>query len=579
MKDKKIRKTILYYIGQYKKLFSILFLCVVATTFSGSLYPYIFGLLIDKVFTQKDFSMLARIVLLYVAIFVINQCLHFILNLSWAKLMVKYIYRIREDMFRVLQRLPSKDLADKHSGDIIQRINWDSEQFLLFVHKNVFYLIAAILEFGIALGMIFFFNWITGILILLVTPIVVYTSRYFSKQMGRYYDRKTRLNGERNAWIFEVLEHIHELKLLQAQKTISKSYSEQNEEIFDNKLDIAKKENKIDQINKGILLASQLAIYAIAILLIWKNQITIGSIISILGYYEICISSFNSINKKVVALRDNQSSILRCIEVLEKSSEEYNSNGLQHDIIDSTICFENVSFSYNENNSILKNVDLKINGNETLGIVGLSGCGKSTLASLINKLYVPNEGKITIDDIDINDYQLQYLREQIGVVYQDNSFFKGSVRFNLIFSEDKSQDEELLRIIDKVGLRSVINELPNGLDTIIMDGNIDLSGGQRQRLSIVRAYVKKPKIIIFDEATSALDSKSEEIVLKTWTDLFKNSTKVVIAHRLSTIINADRIAMLNNGGVEMVGTHEELMKNCVSYKKLFSEQAQLESYV
>lgn len=577
MKGKKIRKTILYYIGQYKKLFSILFLCVVVTTFSGSLYPYIFGLLIDKVFTQKDFSMLARIVLLYVAVFGINQCLHFILHLSWAKLMVKYIYRIREDMFRVLQRLPSKDLADKHSGDFIQRINSDSEQFLLFVHKNVFYLIAAILEFGIALGMIFFFNWMTGILVLVVTPIIVYTSSYFSKQMGKYYDSKTRLNGERNAWIFEALDHIHELKLLQAQKTISKSYSEQNEKVFDNKLDIARKENKIDQMNKGILLVSQLAIYGIAVLLIWNDQITIGSIVSILGYYEVCISSFNRINKKIVAFRDNQSSIVRCIEVLEKASEEYNQNGLQHDISDATICFENVSFSYNEDNSILKNVDLKINKNETVGIVGLSGCGKSTLVSLINKLYVPDEGKITIDNMDINDYQLQHLRNQIGVVYQENSFFKGSIRFNLIFSEDKSRDEELLRIIDEVGLGSVIAELPNGLDTIIMDGNIDLSGGQKQRLSIVRAYIKKPKIIIFDEATSALDSKSEETVLKTWTDLFKDSTKIVIAHRLSTIINADRIVMLTDHGAEMIGTHEELMKNCMSYKELFSEQAQLVS--
>lgn len=150
--NSKIKDIIIYYINQYRMLFIVLFLCVIATTFSGSAYPYIFGLLVDKVFTEKDFSMLAAIVIIYVVVFVVNQCLHFLLNMSWSKLMVKYIYHIREDMFRIFQNMPCKVLADRKSGDVIQRINWDSEQFLHFVHKNIFYLVASVLELLIAVA-------------------------------------------------------------------------------------------------------------------------------------------------------------------------------------------------------------------------------------------------------------------------------------------------------------------------------------------------------------------------------------------------------------------------------------------
>lgn len=563
---------IMHYVNQFKGLFIALFTCIILTTFSGSVYPYIFGLLVDKVFSAMDMTMFIAIVLLYAAVFTVNQCLHLVLNMAWAKLMIKYIYKIREDMFSVLQHFPCKQLEDRKSGDIIQRINWDSEQFLVFIHKNIFYLAASALEFLISLGFIFFLDWYSGILVSVVTPVVVFSSRHFSKKAGKYYKEKAKLNGNRNAWLFEVIQHIHEIKLLGARSSMTKIYCEQNDKLFENQIATANEEVKIDRINKCISLLAQLAVFGIATVQVIAGNITIGCVIAILGYFDICTSSFNKVNTKLVALRDNKAGIDRCIEVLEKQSEDYNENGEKHEIKNADIRFEKVFFSYDGQINVLNNINLTINKNETIGVVGTSGGGKSTLAMMINKLYLPTKGKIFIDNMDVNDYELHHLRDQIGVVYQENCFFKGSVRFNLIFSEDKSRDNDLLSIIEKVNLKGFIDGLPNGLDTVIMNGERNLSGGQKQRLAIARVYAKNPKIIIFDEATSALDSESENVVQKSWTDLFPECTKIIISHRLSTIVNADRIVVIHNNRIDSIGTHSELIKNCEQYVELFRQQ-------
>lgn len=576
-KKHKQRKVILHYVKQFKLLFIVLLSCVILTTFSGSIYPYIFGLLVDNVFSEKDMTMFITIVLLYAGVFVVNQALHFLLNMSWAKLMVKYIYKIREDMFSIFQNLPCKELADRESGDIIQRINWDSEQFLTFIHKNIFYLIASILELAISLGFIFYLDVWAGLLVVIATPIVVLTSRYFSKKVGKLYSERNKIDAKRNSWLFEAIEHVHELKLLGARNKSLSMYSDQNEEKFDNSIAIAKEEVKTGVINNGVSLIAKLLIFAISMIQIVYGNITIGGVIAILGYFDTCVSSFNSLNKKIVSLRENKAGIDRCIEVLERKTEDYNEGGLKHDIVNPDIRFNNVSFSYDGKVNILENINLDIKAKETIGIVGVSGGGKSTLTNLINRLFLPHQGEIFVDGINVSEYSLHYLRNQIGVVYQENCFFKGSIRFNLIFSEDKSFDEKLLKIIELVNMKEYIDSLPNGLDTIIMDGERKLSGGQKQRLAIARAYIKNPKIMIFDEATSALDSESERIVQNGWNNLFPESTKIVIAHRLSTIMNADRIVVINEHTIEKVGTHDELMKESTQYAALFRQQLTAEN--
>ena len=221
--------------------------------------------------------------------------------------------------------------------------------------------------------------------------------------------------------------------------------------------------------------------------------------------------------------------------------------------------FNNVNFEYVENHPVLKNLSLSINKNETLAIVGNSGGGKSTLVNLIPRFYDVNSGSITIDGIDIRDITLHSLRSHIAIVFQDNFLFSGTIRENIMMGNPNATEAELMEAVESAHLQEMIDELPDGLDTELGERGVTLSGGQRQRIAIARAMIKNAPIVILDEATSALDNKSEAVVQKALDNLIKNKTVFVIAHRLSTIINADRIAVINEGELVELGNHEQLM--------------------
>ena len=223
--------------------------------------------------------------------------------------------------------------------------------------------------------------------------------------------------------------------------------------------------------------------------------------------------------------------------------------------------------------NLKKALNLKINKDETLAIVGNSGGGKSTLVNLIPRFYDVNSGSITIDGIDLRDYSMNSIRENISMVFQDNFLFSGTIRENILMGKPDATEEELNIAVESAHLQEMIEELPDGLDTYLGERGTTLSGGQRQRVAIARAMIKNAPIVILDEATSALDNKSEEIVQRALDNLIKDKTVFVIAHRLSTIKNAHRIAVINEGELVELGTHDELMNiEHGQYKALYETQ-------
>ena len=240
--------------------------------------------------------------------------------------------------------------------------------------------------------------------------------------------------------------------------------------------------------------------------------------------------------------------------------------------------FKDVCFSYNTEVPVIKHLNLSIRKNETLALVGNSGGGKSTVATLLPRFYDVSSGSITIDGKDIRDYTLKSLRDNISMVFQDNFLFSGTIRENIMMGNPSATEEELRTAVESAHLEELAADLPQGLDTTIAEGGKSLSGGQRQRVAIARAMIKNAPIVVLDEATSALDNKSEGIVQKALDNLMKNRTVIVIAHRLSTIKNADRIAVLNEGVLAELGTHDELMlKSDGQYKQLYEMQFQKEN--
>ena len=307
-------------------------------------------------------------------------------------------------------------------------------------------------------------------------------------------------------------------------------------------------------INSGIMTAGSFASFVTSLLLLYKPVKTLGNTLTNIQNIFVAMG-------RVFELFDVKPEITDAPDAIEMKS-------LERDIK-----FENVEFEYVENTPVIKNLNLTVNKNETLAIVGNSGGGKSTLVNLLPRFYDIKSGSIKFDDVDIRKFTLDSLRRNISMVFQDNFLYSGTIKENILMGNENATEEDLNNAIEYAHLQDVIAELPDGLETMLGERGLTLSGGQRQRVAIARAMIRKAPIVILDEATSALDNESEALVQKAIDNLMQNRTVFIIAHRLSTIKNADRIAVINEGELVELGTHDELMAiDNGAYKALYEMQ-------
>lgn len=306
-------------------------------------------------------------------------------------------------------------------------------------------------------------------------------------------------------------------------------------------------------IRTGAMTAGGFASFVTSLLLLYKPVRTMGNTLTSLQNVFVSIA-------RVFELFDLKSALVE--------AENQKSFGFEHNIT-----FECLDFEYEENTPVLKNINLEVKKGETLAIVGNSGGGKTTLVNLIPRFYDTTKGAIKIDGIDIKDMDILELRKNISVVFQDNFLFTGSIRENIMMGNFDASEEELNQVVEAAQLSEFVKDLPDGLDTVLGERGTSLSGGQRQRVAIARAMIKHSPIVVLDEATSALDNKSEKTVQHALDNLMKNKTVFVIAHRLSTIQNVDRIAVIDNGELKELGSHNELIQieNGI-YKNLYETQ-------
>lgn len=307
-------------------------------------------------------------------------------------------------------------------------------------------------------------------------------------------------------------------------------------------------------INSGIMTAGSFASFVTSLLLLYKPVKTLGNTLTNIQNIFVAMG-------RVFELFDVKPEITDAPDAIEMKS------------LDRDIKFENVEFEYVKDVPVIKNLNLTVNKNETLAIVGNSGGGKSTLVNLLPRFYDIKSGSIKFDDVDIRKFTLDSLRRNISMVFQDNFLYSGTIKENILMGNANATEEDLNNAIEYAHLQDVIAELPDGLETMLGERGLTLSGGQRQRVAIARAMIRKAPVVILDEATSALDNESEALVQKAIDNLMQNRTVFIIAHRLSTIKNADRIAVINEGELVELGTHDELMAiEKGSYKALYEMQ-------
>ena len=308
--------------------------------------------------------------------------------------------------------------------------------------------------------------------------------------------------------------------------------------------------------------------------MIVAGDLTTGNLSSMFTYSTNILMSLMMISMVIVMLTMSQASAERIVEVLNEKSTITNPKSPVMEVKDGSICFENVQFSYNteEPKYVLHNINLEIKAGETIGILGGTGSSKSSLVQLIPRLYDVTEGCVKVGGIDVKEYDLDTLRNEVSMVLQKNVLFTGSIKENLRWGNKEATDEEMIHACKLAQAHDFIESFPDKYDTHIEQGGTNVSGGQKQRLCIARALLKKPKILILDDSTSAVDTKTDAYIRKAFREEIPGTTKIIIAQRISSIQDADRIIVLNEGRIESVGTHEELIKTSPIYQEVYNTQ-------
>ena len=440
------------------------------------------------------------------------------------------------------------------------------------IHQNIFYGIGSLINLLCSLGFLFFVNVWLGLCVLILTPIVVFLLKYFYKKLRKINQQLLKEKGLLSAWQFEVIRGLQHIRAMGASTHAVSQFVHKLIKIQRLQIRSGKEEVTGERVNSAALLVARLILYILSAWFIYLKKITIGQFTACMSYFEKCVIAFNSFGNRMTSVSKNMEALNRVFELMERKCEALDVKEQKLFILRGKIVFDQVSFSYNSEKKILHNLSLTINPGDRVAIVGKSGSGKSTLISLLCRIYDVNCGTICIDGHPISQFNLRNLRSQIGVVQQDTLLFRRTLRYNITFSDDRSNDKRIWEILKAVGMVQIISDLPMQLDTVWDPATIDLSGGQKQRLAIARLFYKDTKIIIFDEATSALDGATEELINTAIDYLASDRTVVIIAHRLSTVMHAKKIAVLSEGSIVAYGCHEELIQNCDEYVKLFQEQ-------
>lgn len=306
------------------------------------------------------------------------------------------------------------------------------------------------------------------------------------------------------------------------------------------------------------------------------TELTTGELMTMLTYSIQILSSLMMLSMVLVMIAISKSSAERIVEVLEEESDITNPDNAIKEVKDGSIKFDNVSFSYvkDKKKECLKNINLDIKSGETIGIIGGTGSGKSSLVNLIPRLYDVTEGKLIVGGEDVRKYDLEDLRNQVACVLQKNVLFSGTIAENIRWGNENASNDEVKRVCKLAQADDFVMQFPDGYNTYIEEGGTNVSGGQKQRLCIARALLKHPKILILDDSTSAVDTKTDSLIQTAFKTEIPDTTKIIIAQRISSIENCDKIIVMNNGHIDGIGTHEELLKNNNIYKEVFESQTQ-----
>ncbi|HID1556028.1 TPA: SAV1866 family putative multidrug efflux ABC transporter [Staphylococcus aureus] len=486
----------------------------------------------------------------------------------------KILYDIRKKLYNHLQALSARFYANNQVGQVISRVINDVEQTKDFILTGLMNIWLDFITIIIALSIMFFLDVKLTLAALFIFPFYILTVYVFFGRLRKLTRERSQALAEVQGFLHERVQGISVVKSFAIEDNEAKNFDKKNTNFLTRALKHTRWNAYSFAAINTVTDIGPIIVIGVGAYLAISGSITVGTLAAFVGYLELLFGPLRRLVASFTTLTQSFASMDRVFQLIDEDYDIKNGVGAQPiEIKQGRIDIDHVSFQYNDNEApILKDINLSIEKGETVAFVGMSGGGKSTLINLIPRFYDVTSGQILIDGHNIKDFLTGSLRNQIGLVQQDNILFSDTVKENILLGRPTATDEEVVEAAKMANAHDFIMNLPQGYDTEVGERGVKLSGGQKQRLSIARIFLNNPPILILDEATSALDLESESIIQEALDVLSKDRTTLIVAHRLSTITHADKIVVIENGHIVETGTHRELIAKQGAYEHLYSIQ-------
>ena len=573
MKSSYVIKRVLKYIGKYKFSFIISLVLTLFSTVCTLYIPVLAGEAIDMIVGKGNvnFAGLTKILILILVAIIIGGISQYFTNTLNNRMANNTVKDMRTDAFNNLQYVPVSYIDSRNTGDIVSRIIADAEQFsdgLILGFQNLFSGVITILG---TLFFMFTINIWLALIVLVLTPLSLFVSKFISKRTYKYFKKQSEQRGKETSYIEEMLSNIKVVKSYHREDENSENFDVINEKLGKDSLNATFFSSLTNPCTRFVNSIVYAVVGLSGALFAINGIITVGNLSASLAYANQYTKPFNDITGVITELQNAIACAGRLLEVID-AKRESDAKGQLPSNVKGDFTVSDVVFSYDKNKELIKNLSFELKSGQRLAVVGPTGCGETTLINLLMHFYDIDSGSIKVDGVDINTVSRKSLRQNVGMVLQDTWLKSGTIKENIVFGNENVTDEQVIEAAKKSHAHSFIKKLHNGYDTFIGEDGGSLSTGQKQLICITRLMLNPPPILILDEATSSIDLLTEQRITRSFMKLMKDRTSFVVAHRLKTIVESDLILVMKDGKVIESGTHKSLMEQNGFYKELYQSQ-------
>lgn len=584
MDKKSILFRVLSYFKPYKKYLAVMVFCYLGTAGLNLIWPYLSGTILydyvlarDETFLAKlhlpagrFFTALAVLVLAMIVTKIIIQGLGILQGALTARIAPSVVATLKSQVFSSMGRLSISFYSKRQTGGLMTRVSDDAEEISGFFIDGIPYFFINVGTILATVVIMFCLNPLLALVSVILMPVLVVISYRMLPHLWHYYGKRHRANRRLKGQMNENFTGARVVKAFGQQEQEMTRFSKNNGKVRTAEMDLARYDNKFYALYRSVEDTISFLVWAVGgAMIIGGSNIELGLLITFSGYVGQLQGPLDFFSRVIRWYTECMNSAQRMFEIIDAVPEVKEApDPLRPEKLRGEIELRNVTFGYEANKPILKDISFHVEAGEVFGIVGRSGAGKSTLVNLISRLYDTQEGEVLVDGVNVKQYGFRELRKNVAMVSQETYIFMGTVAENIAYARPEATREEIIRAAVQANAHDFICKMPEGYDTLLGSSSRSLSGGEKQRISIARAILADPKILILDEATSAVDTETELAIQKSLEKLEKGRTVLSIAHRLSTLRNATHLIVLDDGRLTESGTHEELLAKKGTYYKL-----------